>query len=471
MSKKIISIGYEIPGYSEDYTAFGSTKSLMEADILLISPDEITPRYDGWVSFSHGGGGCYDVETSRNHKQKVNRLKKDVTDHLNAGKTVVVLLTKEEEYLLAHSVSTEKKGSVSYSTESHRNYNFLPVDLGNLVSGSGTHIEFSGNALFSDLNKAISKYFEYQLYIENLESAEVIFRGKDKNKILGAFQQIGKGYLILLPYIKYDNSKFTTFKKDKDGEEQMHWTDKAVQFGNSLVNNLIRIDKNLQQTFEGTPPPSWVEDKIYISKQESKFTAQISKKSQKIVDLQEEISEFKNDLFKEKGLKNLLFEQGKPLEASVTKALHILGYSAEGYDDGTLELDHVITSPEGNRYIGECEGKDNKDIDITKFRQLVESMNADFSREDVEEKAFGILFGNPQRLIEPSERTLDFTKKCKVGALREGIALVKTSDLFTVARYVLETNDAKFKKKCREAIHNSLGEVVVFPKTTSKKKQ
>ena len=82
-----------------------------------------------------------------------------------------------------------------------------------------------------------------------------------------------------------------------------------------------------------------------------------------------------------------MYESGKPLENAVIKALKILGYSAENYDDGKLELDQVIISPEGDRFIGECEGKDNKDIDITKFRQLQDGLNADFEREEVSEKA------------------------------------------------------------------------------------
>ena len=46
-----------------------------------------------------------------------------------------------------------------------------------------------------------------------------------------------------------------------------------------------------------------------------------------------------------------------------SKALVILGYKAEIYDNGVLELDQIIVSPEGYRYIGECEGKNKKDID------------------------------------------------------------------------------------------------------------
>ena len=131
-------------------------------------------------------------------------------------------------------------------------------------------------------------------------------------------------------------------------------------------------------------------------------------------------------------------------------------------------MDQVITSPEKNRHIGESEGKDNKDINITKFRQLLETLNADFAREDVEEKAFGILFGNPERLKEPAKRKLDFTTKCKTGAQREKIALVKTADLFEVAKFLNENTDEKFKKECREAIHRNLGEIVAFPDIPNK---
>ncbi|QKZ14192.1 hypothetical protein [Spirosoma sp. KUDC1026] len=143
--------------------------------------------------------------------------------------------------------------------------------------------------------------------------------------------------------------------------------------------------------------------------------------------------------------------------------MKILGYSAEGFDDGRLELDQIIISPEGDRFIGECEGKDTKDIDVSKFRQLQDALNEDFAREEVSEKAYGILFGNPQRLTSPFERTLDFTDKCKRGAEREKIALIRTADLFNAAQYVTEFKDEAYKVQCRQAIREQLGSVVVFP--------
>lgn len=467
MSKKILSVGYEIPGYSDDHVAFGSEQSLMEADILLVSPESLVPS-DGWVSFTVSDGGCYNIESSKVYKQKVSRLKKEMQDHLNAGKNVFVLLTKKEEFHLAVSVSLDKK-THNYTTETYNNYCFLPIDIGAMVSASGSHIEFSGSQAFSDFYKSLKSYLKYQLYIESPANSKVIFVGKDKNKILGAYFKVGAGYLVVLPYIDYDYDIFTKTKKDKKGVEKTFWTDVAVKFGNTLVGKLVQIDRDLQKTSENTPPPEWSKDKKFLTNKEMELQNSIKVERENISEINKIIQQLGKELSEEQILKGLLFEQGKPLESAVTKALRVLGYTAEGYDDGVLELDQVIISPEGNRYIGECEGKDNKDIDIDKFRQLVESMNADFDREDVSEKALGILFGNPQRLMDPAERTLDFTKKCKIGAGREKIALIKTPDLFTVAKYVLETKDEVFKKLCRGAIHSALGAVVVFPEPKTNK--
>ena len=90
MSKKITSIGYEIPGHSEGYANFGDESSLMEADIILISPKNIVPKDYGSISFS-GGGWSYGIESSKEYTEHVKQLKKELTDHISAGGTVFVL--------------------------------------------------------------------------------------------------------------------------------------------------------------------------------------------------------------------------------------------------------------------------------------------------------------------------------------------------------------------------------------------
>jgi hypothetical protein len=310
---------------------------------------------------------------------------------------------------------------------------------------------------------------EYKLYVEQPSNAQIVFTGKDKSKILGAIYKVGSGHLVTLPVLTFNSEDFTEIKEDVDGVEQEYWNKKGMAFGNSFVKCLLDIDEKLTFNSEKSTPPDWVTKDIYLGNKEKCLCDAICSNNEKIEKIKLVNEKLKIELEEEIKLKDLLFEQGKPLENAVIKALRILGYKAENYNDGELEMDQVIISPEGNRYIGENEGKDNKDINITKFRQLIDALNADFARDEVKEKAFGILFGNAERLKEPEKRILDFTDKCKSGAEREKIALVKTIDLFSVAKYLNENDDDDFKKDCREAIHKGLGEIVKFPAIPDRK--
>lgn len=460
MEKKIFTIGYTIPTFDENYVDFYDELSLMDADILLISPDSLEPRGD-WVNFTISDGGCYNVAASKTYKQKVSCLKKEIEDYLNSGKNVFVILAKEEEYPLAYGVSTDKKVH-NYSTETYSNYNFLPIDIGTLTSTSGKQIEFSGNPLFSDFYEKFKKNLEYQLYIENPNGAQIIFTGKDKTKILGAIYKVKNGHLVVLPFIKYDEKKFTEYR-GKGKEKKEYWTKEATQFGKSLVKIFADIDKALHKGGDRTPPPDWTNETDFQLAQEQVFKKEVEKKSKEIDKLILQKNELLTKIDQEVRLRDLLFEKGKILENAINIALEILGYKAENYNDGNLELDHVITSPEGDRFIGEAEGKDTSAINIDKFRQLAVNIQEDLQREEIENPAIGILFGNAFRLTKPSERSEQFTTKCINTAKSSNCILVRTADLFLVAKYVKESKDESFVKNCRNVIKNSVGKIVEFP--------
>ena len=84
-------------------------------------------------------------------------------------------------------------------------------------------------------------------------------------------------------------------------------------------------------------------------------------------------------------------------------------------------------------------------------------------REEVEKPATGILFGNGFRLTKPSDREEQFTTKCLTTVKSSNCVLIKTSDLFLVAKYVKETGDQNFAKYCRDSIKASIGLIVKFP--------
>jgi hypothetical protein len=77
--------------------------------------------------------------------------------------------------------------------------------------------------------------------------------------------------------------------------------------------------------------------------------------------------------------------------------------------------------------------------------------------------AVGVLFGNAYRLMLPAERLAYFTEKVCKGAAVANIALVRTTDLFRVARFLKDNPNPNFGKLCREAILDGAGKVVVFP--------
>ena len=465
MTKKISTIGYELPGKSNELVDFNDKKSLMDSDILIFSPE--TPNgYDS----DYQGKASYSDTGSFQYREAIQHWRKELASFLNSGRTVFLFLTEKESFFLKTGTKEYKPKMTLSHVEEHHNYEFLPVSVGVITTAKGKSIEFIGNSLFSKFFKTFNKNLEYKVYLENIGTASVIFTGKDRTKILGAVYKVGVGNMVVLPYLEYNRAKFIKYKKDKKGEETGYWTPEAIKFGHTLGSALVEIDSGLTKEGAKTPPPAWVARKSFSTTKESSLNEEVEQNLKKIHEIEDTNKKLNTELIGEQVLKDLLFEQGTPLELAVIKALEILGYKAENFDDGELELDQVITSPEGYRYIGECEGKDNKDVDITKFRQLLESMSADFAREEVEEKAFGILFGNAQRLTDPKDRTLDFTQKCKTGATREKIALIKTTDLFAVAKFLKETPNESFQKICRDAIHGGLGGIVKFPDVPSEEK-
>lgn len=460
MEKQIFTIGYTIPTFDKNHIDFYDGKSLMDADILLISPEVLSPRGDyGWISFS-AGGGCYNAPTSSEYEEKISHLKKEVTDFLQSGKNVFVILTKKESHLFSSGVSHPRKGENLHSTYTKTNYDFLPINIGTLVSASGKNITFSGNSMFSDFYDKFKQHLEYQLYLENTTGAQILFTGKDKTKVLGAILKVKSGNLIVLPCINYNEKKFTEIK-GKDKKE--YWTKEATQFGKSLVKVFIDIDKALRKGGDKTPPPDWTSETDYQLAQEQILNNDVEKKTKEIEKLILQKNELLTKIDEEIKLRDLLFEKGKVLEGVITTALEILGYKAENYNDGNLELDHVITSPEGDRFIGEAEGKDTSAVNIDKFRQLAVNIQEDLQRDEVESPAIGILFGNGFRLTKPSDRSEQFTTKCITTAKSSNCALIRTTDLFRVAKYIKESENKVFAKSCRDIIKNSVGKIVDFP--------
>ncbi|HCA79055.1 MAG TPA: hypothetical protein DEP53_04905 [Bacteroidetes bacterium] len=449
MERRIISIGYEIPGSSDSTYDYASDQSLLDADIVIFEPDEFD---------SDSEKPSYDESYSFELKENTRHWRTELSTALEYGKTVFVVVRK---YRLAkvHTGKQELKGSkvINY-VEDYSNYAFLPIEVPPIIARGGSEIVYTGHPAFANFWKDFNGYLKYESYFDGKIKTPV-FVTKTGERTIGGVFKVGKGNLVFIPPIEYDEEKFT---KHDTKNNKVFWTKEAVAFGNKLVNSLFEIDKVLRSDSQKTPPPNWIQEAAYSSEEEFQIISNIETLSKQLENLGGKKNALLSDLEKVRQSKDLLFETGKRLENAVTNALRILGYSAENYNDGNLELDQVILSPEGDRFIGECEGKDTSAVNIDKFRQLEENIQSDLQRPEVKKPAIGILFGNGFRLTKPQERNEQFTAKCLTSAKR-GTVLVRTMDMYPLFQYLKKNKDEDFAKECRRAILTSVGGVVSFP--------
>jgi hypothetical protein len=456
--KNVIGIGFTIPSKEEDFLALDSKGSLSDADVIIFSPNMSETNYRFEFDSFFEGKRMYNENSSFKIREDIHHWHNELNISLKAGKTIFVNLREKNDFVLytgqKQTSGTGRNQKVTNIVEPSHNYKFLPIPKLKVHNSKGSQI-FLTSPILNNLFEFCKQYFTCEAYITLDDvSQQPLFTTKDKDRILGLILKIFNGHIVFIPSIKIPDN-FTT--------QSGNWTKEALTWGDRFKGSLVDIHKQLNYSPEKSIAPEWVSEKAYELMESEKTKILINENHQKITELQNEINQLTEVLKEQELLKDLLFETGKPLELSVIKALEILGYKAENYNDGVLELDQVIISPEGERFIGECEGKDTKHIDITKFRQLVDSLNEDLAREEITERALGILFGNPQRLLPPEEREVDFTEKCKNAAEREKVALVKTPDLFKVVKYISESGDEDYKVACRLALKGQLGRIVEFP--------
>ena len=460
--KDIVSVGYYLPSDKDDFIELKSNESLSDADLVIFCPNFDNARFSYGHNSSYRGKTSYNLDDSSRIVESAKHWNRELEAYLQSGRNLYILLCPKYEFYIdtgqRRTSGTGRNQKVTNIVDLYNNYKFLPFDL-KVHNASGKKMALQ-NDIIKSFYKSFEKELTFQAYLESSEKFTELIKTKNLDKLLSVKFQAFEGEVIILPYLETDRSDFYN-EEDKFNSD-------AFKFGKKLIHSLVEIEKNLSSQELKTPKPDWINNKLFEIENAEKTKHLIEQNAKAIEKIELENQKLETVLEAEETIKDLLFETGKPLELAVIKSLELLGFKAENFDNGVLELDQVITSPEGLRYIGECEGKDNKAIDITKFRQLLDSLNEDFEREEIDEKAFGLLFGNPKRLISPENRSDFFTRKCLSGAEREKIGLIKTVDLFFIAQYLSKKKDKEYQEECRKAIQNGLGKIIEFPKVPKK---
>lgn len=466
MAKKIVSIGMLIASDVVDHVEFTSKASLLDWDIILFRPNvsEFT-AYDYGMS-NHSGKLCLNDQKSFALKEACEHWRREIKEAVEIGKTVIVHLCKPEEVFVQTGnkeySGTGRNQKTINLVEPFTSYRSLPIRA-KWTTSQGREM-----LVHPDRREILATYWDkfgpsstYQVtFTEADKSACLTTRHGRKAVGLHIASEAGKGgNLVLLPDMEFNADEF--FAESQDDDDYEPFTEAARQFAATYVAEIVALDRALLQGAERTAEPEWARAQSYSLAAEVNLREELLRAEEAVERAQHEKEALKTKLLDESKLRGLLFETGKPLEAVLLKALRILGFDAENFEDDKNEFDAVFSSAEG-RLLGEAEGKDNKAINITKLRQLTMNIDEDFERDEVEVRAKGVLFGNAYRLTPPDTREAPFTDKCISSAVAQSIALVHTPDLFTVTRHVVESGDQDFAKHCREAMLRGVG-VVSFP--------
>jgi hypothetical protein len=422
MTKQILCVGINLASDGVTECEFDSNTSLLDWDVVLFRPD-ISSFLRHAEQFQ--GKTCLTESPSFRLKERTEHWRREIKEAVQSGKTVLAFLPEFVEIFIdsgkrTHS-GTGRNQKTTKHVESYDNLHSIPLELGAIgTTGSAMKLVDKGAEMLAPYWKEFEASSVYQVVL-TAEAIRPCLVTKTGGKTVGALtkSKTSDGVLLLLPDVDFYPDEFY---QDDGNDGEVEWTAEAKQFAARLVAAVVVLDKAFKSDGEHTPEPSWAQAPEHALQSEHDLRTQLLKLEEKIEVVQREKEELVDQLAQVGRLRGLLFEKGKPLEAAIIDALKLLGFQAAPYKESDSEFDVVFESVEG-RLIGEAEGKDNKQVNIDKLRQLSMNIHEDLQREEVSLAAKGVLFGNSHRLSPLSERDAPFTEKCVSAALTTSIAL------------------------------------------------
>src|SRR5439155_24652809 len=155
MPRKLISVEYEIPGFSNTHITYSSEQSLLDADVVVFQPMELS---DGTQKPSYSESGSFQLQQSAKHWER------ELSVALEYGKTIFLILGKYQIGSV-ETGQTEIKGRTRINyVRDYSNYEFLPAQLPSMTAKSGTEIAFTGDPTFAIFWKELKIHLKYECY-------------------------------------------------------------------------------------------------------------------------------------------------------------------------------------------------------------------------------------------------------------------------------------------------------------------
>ncbi len=446
--RHLISIGFDelhedVPAEAYDHD---DILSLDDADVILFRTPIAPPTYGSYL-----GKPSLDDDPSFQYKRILDHWRSELRRALLSGKTVFVELGNLQEVYVGTGQKqysgTGRNARVTRIVDSITNYSAIPLAFSDLQSGYGAEMRLHPKGrILNQYWKQFSDISAYMVRFAEQPAWQPLVTTKVQTALVSAAIPVkGGGCILLLPRISIPTKPVS----------------KNKQVSMAFVQELLNIDSVLRGS-EDAAPPDWISQPEYSTpriKEKAGESLKVQSEAREIAKRQEELE---RELAEAHLLQSLLYGQSKKLEQAVLYALELMGIKASNYHNDGSEFD-VLFDIDGIRMLGEVEGKDNTAINIDKISQLERNVSEDFHREDISEYAKGVLFGNPQRLTAPTQRTVAFTEKCVASAARNHFALVLTASMFAPASYLESTDDPDYASRCRKALLEDDGSVVAFP--------
>lgn len=437
---KIITLHYRIKHEDVRNYTLNSAGTLIEADAVVIDPEGITFEVLASSQFheigSYGGRPILYDSYSHTVIELFERRRKELSLLLQNGRTVFCFLRPKYDVNVIMDVTQSLKGARTINhrhLETISNYSILPYCPA-FTQGSGNEISLNKTNFLSNL-VPLKEFLYYEAYvIGNIKEALTLATVTSTNNPVGLIVPVQKGHIVFLPIIH-----------------------KSVP-SPRVFNFFCNFIKAMEAKSGVTSPPDWCL-KFPVPGEKEKLE-QIFRMEKEIEVAKSKLAEEINVLTEIQEWKGLLFEQGKPLEQLVMKALELLGFSVSRFKEGSIEHDIIFEASEG-RALGEIEGKDNSAINVDKFRHLSANLDEDFER--IGKYSKGVLIGNGYRLLDPvTPRACQFTEKVMEGSTMKSFSLLTTTELFKAVTCILKNDDEAFKRTCRMKILETVGKVVAF---------
>lgn len=450
MQPTIFAFGLPLPSIDRfSVLKIESNASWLDADIIVIQPSiatfATTGVYDGIPCLTKASSTDFRAFRTRWHNQLKTALDHD---------KLVIFLMGHHEPRAFYIEGGSKIGLTS-------NYTLVGSPMVDPSHVQGRQMDLAPHGVpIKDYWKSVGRYSQYNSLF-GIRDSKPIITTKSGNQMCGCWVQ-DRGSLFVLPSIDWKGLEHGDLEQTDPSKEGYGYKVGQIEFARQLRQALVTIYKNLTTKDTPVAVPEWVSNPENNVGREAAILAELVDVEARREQLEAKHVELELEMASEQSLKALLYASGKPLEAAVRRALEILGFETSNYVSENSEFDVVFVSLEG-RFIGEVEGRDNKAIAVDKASQLHRNIAEDFDRDEIDEMAKGVLFGNAFRTQPPPDRPEIFTDKAITFAATANIALVRTSDLFRAVQRYLASPDDAFAEKCRKAVTTSVGKIVKFP--------